>query len=104
MDILLARLMFHYKEVGYDWFILGMAPLSGLSDSEAAPIWHHVGREVFEHGEWFYNFSGLRAFKAKFQPEWQARYLAVPGGVNPMMALADITVLIGGGLKGVIGK
>jgi phosphatidylglycerol lysyltransferase len=104
MDILLARLMFHYKEAGYEWFILGMAPLAGLSDSEAAPIWHHVGREVFEHGEWFYNFCGLRDFKAKFQPEWQARYLAVPGGVNPMMALADITVLISGGLKGVIGK
>ena len=74
------------------------------SSSAAAPIWHRVGRTVFEHGERFYNFSGLRAFKAKFLPEWQPRYLAVAGGINPMLALADITVLISGGLKGVIGK
>lgn len=104
MDILLTQVMFHFRDAGYTWFILGMAPLSGLSNSEAAPIWHHVGREVFEHGEWFYNFSGLRAFKAKFLPEWQPRYLAVSGNSNPMIALADITVLISGGLKGVIGK
>ncbi|NMG36140.1 bifunctional lysylphosphatidylglycerol flippase/synthetase MprF [Azoarcus sp. TTM-91] len=104
MDVLLLRLILHFQGEGYAWFTLGMAPLSGLSGSEAAPVWHRVGRAVFEHGERFYNFSGLRAFKAKFQPEWQPRYLAVSGGINPMLALADITVLISGGLKGVIGK
>ena len=55
-------------------------------------------------GKWFYNFSGLRTFKAKFFPEWQPRYLVVTGGISPMLAMADITVLISGGLKGVIGK
>jgi phosphatidylglycerol lysyltransferase len=30
--------------------------------------------------------------------------MAVPGGLNPMLALADITVLIAGGLRGVVGK
>lgn len=104
MEVLLARLILHFKELGYDRFTLGMAPLSGLSDSEAAPMWHRVGRVVFEHGRRFYNFAGLRGFKAKFQPTWRPRYLAVSGGANPMLALADITVLISGGLKGVIGK
>lgn len=104
MDVLLLHLILYLKSEGYAWFALGMAPLSGLSTSEAAPMWDRVGRVVFEHGEWFYNFSGLRAFKAKFSPEWRPRYLAVGGGINPMLALADVTVLIGGGLKGVIGK
>lgn len=104
MEALLLHLILHFQREGYEWFLLGMAPLSGLSASAAAPIWHRVGRTVFEHGERFYNFSGLRAFKAKFLPEWQPRYLAVAGGINPMLALADITVLISGGLKGVIGK
>ncbi|MCM8565381.1 bifunctional lysylphosphatidylglycerol flippase/synthetase MprF [Thauera linaloolentis] len=104
MEVLLLRLLMYFQDTGYKCFSLGMAPLSGLSPSTAAPIWHRVGRAVFEHGERFYNFSGLRAFKAKFQPDWQARYLAVAGGINPMLALADITVLISGGLKGVIGK
>ncbi|GAB3122226.1 bifunctional lysylphosphatidylglycerol flippase/synthetase MprF [Novispirillum itersonii] len=104
MEVLILRLILHFQGEGFQWFTLGMAPLSGLSDSEAAPIWHSVGRTVFEHGEWFYNFSGLRAFKAKFFPEWRSRYLAVRGGINPMIALTDITVLISGGFKGVIGK
>lgn len=104
MEVLLLKLILHFQAEGYGWFTLGMAPLSGLSDSEAAPMWHLVGRAVFDHGEWFYNFSGLRTFKAKFLPEWQPRYLAVAGGINPMLALADVTVLISGGLKGVIGK
>lgn len=104
MEVLLLRLILHLRAEGYAWLALGMAPLAGLSASAAAPIWDRVGRAVFEHGEWFYNFSGLRAFKAKFSPEWRPRYLAVGGGINPMLALADVTVLIGGGLKGVIGK
>lgn len=104
MEVLLTRLLLHYKDAGHATFNLGMAPLSGLSASEAAPVWHRVGRAVFEHGERYYNFAGLRAFKSKFRPEWRPRYLAVGGGINPMLALTDITVLIGGGLKGVIGK
>lgn len=104
MEVLLTRLMLHFRAAGYASFNLGMAPLSGLSASAAAPVWHRVGRAVFAHGERFYNFAGLRAFKAKFRPEWQPRYLAVGGGINPMLALTDIAVLIGGGLRGVMGK
>ena len=104
METLLTHLILHYQQLDYQWFRMGMAPLAGLSDSDAAPMWHRVGRMVFEHGDWFYNFSGLRTFKAKFFPEWQPRYLVVTGGISPMLAMADITVLISGGLKGVIGK
>ena len=104
MEFLFVNLLLKLKDEGYKTFDLGMAPLSGLTDSPAAPFWHRLGRAVFEHGERFYNFNGLRAFKAKFQPEWQPRYLAVSGGASPMVALADVTVLISGGLKGVVGK
>ncbi len=104
MEFLFVSLMLTLRDQGYRWFDLGMAPLAGLSESPAAPIWHRMGRAVFEHGERFYNFHGLRAFKAKFQPEWQPRYMAVSGGMSPALALADVTVLISGGLKGVVGK
>ncbi|SNS46948.1 phosphatidylglycerol lysyltransferase [Azospirillum sp. RU38E] len=104
MEYLLLRLILLCKEQGYQRFNLGMAPLAGLSDSNAASIWHRVGRAVYDHGDRFYNFSGLRAFKSKFQPRWEARYMAVSGGINPMLALADVTVLISGGLRGVVGK
>ncbi|WP_198010795.1 bifunctional lysylphosphatidylglycerol flippase/synthetase MprF [Kaistia granuli] len=104
MEYLFVCVMLHLRALGYRWFDLGMAPLAGLSESPAAPMWHRLGRAVFEHGERFYNFHGLRAFKAKFQPEWHPRYMAVSGGMSPALALADVTVLISGSLKGVVGK
>lgn len=105
MEILILRLIQHFQAEGYQWFCLGMAPLSGLPETGAAgPLWYHVGRSVFENGEKFYNFSGLRAFKSKFGPEWRPRYLALSGGADPILTLADIAVLISGGIKGVIGR
>jgi phosphatidylglycerol lysyltransferase len=104
MDFLFVRLMTTLREQGYRHFNLGMAPLSGLSRREIAPIWDRIANTFYEHGERFYNFKGLRAFKAKFHPDWQPHYLAVAGGLNPVLALVDSTLLIGGGLKGVVKK
>jgi phosphatidylglycerol lysyltransferase len=104
MEVLFARLLLHFKQEGYGWFSLGMAPLAGLSGSPVAPIWHRVGKAAFDHGEALYNFRGLRAFKNKFDPVWSARYMAVAGGLSPLLAIADVTVLISGGIRGVISK
>ncbi len=104
MDFLILKLILLFKEQGYEWLDLGMAPLSGFRDSRAATIWNRVGRAVFEHGERFYHFQGLRNFKDKFDPEWRPRYMVVSGGLNPLIALADVTVLISGGVRGVVSK
>ena len=104
MVFLLARTMLEMREQGVQRFTLGMAPLSGMSDSARAPTWDVIGGALYEHGERFYNFKGLRAFKEKFRPDWEPRYLAVAGTATPMVALMDATLLIGGGLKGVIGR
>lgn len=104
MDFLFARLMLHFQAQGFRRFGLGMAPLSGMAEHPLAPRWHRFGRLVFGHGEHFYNFQGLRAFKEKFSPVWEARYLAAPGGVTPLLVLTDTAALIGGGLRRVIAK
>ncbi|MDQ0458456.1 bifunctional lysylphosphatidylglycerol flippase/synthetase MprF [Rhizobium paknamense] len=104
MDYLFVSLLTHLRGEGYQHFNLGMAPLSGLSRREVAPVWDRIANTFYEHGERFYNFKGLRAFKSKFHPEWQPRYLAVSGGLSPVIALLDATLLIGGGLKGVVKK
>lgn len=104
MDFLFANLLVEMKARGYRQFNLGMAPLSGMATHASAPIWNHLGQTVFEHGERFYNFKGLRAFKSKFHPAWEPRYLVVSNAISPMAALLDVTLLIGGGLKGVVGK
>ena len=47
---------------------------------------------------------GLRSFKDKFDPQWEPRYLAAPGGLAPLLALTDTAALISGGLRGLIAK
>ncbi|MFB9949651.1 bifunctional lysylphosphatidylglycerol flippase/synthetase MprF [Rhizobium puerariae] len=104
MDFLFVKIMEYLRDAGYAHFNLGMAPLSGMSTREAALAWDRIGSVVFEHGERFYNFKGLKAFKSKFHPTWEPRYLAVAGGVSPAIVMMDATLLIGGGLRGVVGK
>ncbi|TWF57109.1 GNAT family N-acetyltransferase [Neorhizobium alkalisoli] len=102
MDLLFVRIMDHMKAEGFRTLNLGMAPLAGLSTHRRAPLWNHVGERIFRKGERFYNFQGVLAFKSKFDPEWQPRYLAVSGRGMPVVALFDVTKLIAGGVKGIL--
>ncbi|KAF1066668.1 MAG: Phosphatidylglycerol lysyltransferase [Pseudomonas citronellolis] len=102
MEFLMLGLILHYKEHGYARFSLGMVPLSGLQPRRGAPLTQRLGALVFHRGEQFYNFQGLRRFKDKFQPDWEPRYLAVPAGLDPLVALADTATLIAGGLSGLV--
>lgn len=104
MDYLFVELILWAKAQGYGWFNLGMAPLSGLEQRPLAPAWHRMGKFVFDIGEHFYNFEGLRRYKEKFQPVWEPRYLAAPGGLALPRVLFDVTTLIAGGLKEIVAK
>ncbi len=104
MDFLFVSLMLWGKEAGYRCFDLGMAPLSGLENRPFAPLWNRIGAVLFQHGEQFYNFEGLRSYKEKFNPLWEPRYLACPGGLALPRILLNVAALISGGIKGVIAK
>ncbi|HXS22245.1 MAG TPA: bifunctional lysylphosphatidylglycerol flippase/synthetase MprF [Steroidobacteraceae bacterium] len=99
MDYLFVELMTWGRDQGYGWLNLGMAPLSGLDRHPLAPAWHRVGNFVFRHGEHFYNFEGLRRYKAKFDPQWEPKYLIARGGIALPRVLMDVSVLIAGGVK-----
>jgi phosphatidylglycerol lysyltransferase len=104
MDYLFAQLMSWGAREGYCWFNLGMAPLSGFQIDASATGWSRVAALVYEHGEAFYNFRGLRTYKEKFRPEWRPRFLASPGGLSLPGDVASITALVSGGLGGVLRK
>jgi phosphatidylglycerol lysyltransferase len=89
---------------GWQQFNLGMAPLAGLETHPLAPLWHRLGTVIFRQGEHFYNFQGLRAYKAKFDPQWQPKYLVAPGGFALPGVLLDVAALIAAGVKGVIAR
>jgi phosphatidylglycerol lysyltransferase len=99
MEALFAHLMVWGKGEGYQWFALGMAPMSGFEKSPVAPLWSRVGMLLYEHGEAIYNFQGLRAFKEKFNPVWVPHYLAYPGGFTLPRVLADVAALVAGGYR-----
>ncbi|MDS4019159.1 MAG: bifunctional lysylphosphatidylglycerol flippase/synthetase MprF [Candidatus Competibacter sp.] len=104
MDYLFVRIMQWGREQGFEWFNLGMAPLAGLQNRSFAPLWNRFGALVFGGGEAFYNFRGLHQYKSKFDPQWEARYMAVPGGMVLPRVLTDLTSLIAGGFKGTLGR
>ena len=104
MDFLFIQIMLWGRDQGYQWFNLGMAPLAGLQNRSFAPLWNRFGAMVYGGGETFYNFRGLHQYKDKFNPHWEARYLATPNGLVLPRVLADLTALIAGGMTGVIGK
>ncbi|MEZ5533264.1 MAG: bifunctional lysylphosphatidylglycerol flippase/synthetase MprF [Steroidobacteraceae bacterium] len=104
MDYLLIELLLWGRAQGYRWFNLGMAPLSGLESRALAPLWHRMGGFLYRHGESFYNFEGLRRYKEKFDPVWEPRYLASPGGLQLARVLFDVSTLISGGLKELVTK
>lgn len=99
MESLLVHLMLWGKAQGYQWFVLGMAPLSGFEHSPVAPLWNRLGAFLYEHGEAVYNFQGLRAYKEKFEPVWEPCYLAYPGGLKLARVLADVAALVAGGYR-----
>ncbi|MEP9410989.1 MAG: bifunctional lysylphosphatidylglycerol flippase/synthetase MprF [Candidatus Brocadia sp.] len=102
MEYLFIQLMLWGKQNGYQWFNLGMAPLSGLEEHALAPLWNRLGALIFRHGEHFFNFQGLRQYKEKFDPEWEPKYLASPGGLKLPRILTNIAFLISRGTKGVV--
>jgi len=103
MEFLLIQLILWAKQEEFRWFNIGMAPLAGLEKHPLAPVWHKVGNIVFEHGESFYNFEGLHAYKEKFTPVWEPRYLATPAMKAPAVLLS-VTSIIAGTWKGVFKK
>ena len=104
MEFLFIEMMNWGRDQGYQWFDLGMAPLSGIEDRSLAPLWNRLAVFVARHGGHFYNFQGLRQYKDKFDPVWEPRYLASPGGLVLPAILSDLTQLVSGGLKGALLK
>jgi phosphatidylglycerol lysyltransferase len=104
MEYLFIQLMLYGHAEGFSHFNLGMAPLAGLENRALAPLWNRVGSFVYRFGENFYNFQGLREYKQKFDPIWEPRYLASPGGLWLPRILTNVAALISGGITGIVKK
>jgi len=80
MDFLFARLLVMLHQEGYKYFSLSLAALSGVGDEPGASLEEKAVHLVYEHLNRFFSYKGLRAYKDKFDPEWQERFLIHEGG------------------------
>ena len=97
MEALIVHLLVWGQSQGYRWFALGMAPMSGAERSPIAPLRARAGNFLYEHGGILFNFRGLRAYKEKFNPVWEPRYLVYPGALTLPRIVADVSALVAGG-------
>ena len=99
MDYLFLKLMGWSKENGYNYFNLGMAPLSGLKSGYKSLVWSKAMMIIYSYGDHFYNFKGIRKYKGKFCPIWKSKYLIVSKRILFPVALLKVASLISGGIK-----
>jgi phosphatidylglycerol lysyltransferase len=95
MDYLFIALMLALKGLGYHTFNLGMAPYAGVGDEPGARLEERTAHQLAEHMTRFGSYKGIRDFKAKFEPEWENRFLIYQGGpfglVKTAVALVQAT-------------
>jgi phosphatidylglycerol lysyltransferase len=83
-DYLLMNLIDEMRQKGYQRLNLGLAPLGGLQESsdEERSLIDNLLQFAYANGDRFYSFSGLFRFKAKYEPQWQDRFVAYQGGMG----------------------
>lgn len=101
IDFLLVETMLWGRENGYKTFSLGMAPLAGLDKEDHRSVMSSLCRFAFKHGDKLYSFQGIRRFKKKYNPDWEAVYLMAPSQLHMPRALKNLALLSAGSLKGI---
>ncbi|MBU6451805.1 MAG: DUF2156 domain-containing protein [Cyanobacteria bacterium REEB67] len=91
MDFLFAKLLFFLKEEGFTHFSLGLAALSGVGEDADATIEEKAMQKIFAHLNRFFSYKGLKAYKDKFDPTWEDRFLVYEGGV-PGLVKAGLAI------------
>jgi phosphatidylglycerol lysyltransferase len=90
MDFLFTGMFEHYKVQGYAGFNIGLSALAGVGDVNTSRRLEKGVRYLYRHLSRFYNFKGLHAYKDKFQPQWESRYLVYPS----VLTLPDIVMAL----------
>lgn len=85
VELLVDAVMRWAASEGSRWITLGLAPLAG----DVSPWLRFMRR----HTRFFYDFDGLRRFKAKFRPtQWHPIHVAHPATQSPVVTIYDVLV------------
>ena len=100
VELMIDTAMRRLAEDGCEYATLGLSPLSKRADVEPFdnPVWLRVTLAwLRKHGQRFYNFDGLDAFKAKLRPErWEPVFaLTNEASVSPRTLYAIASAFSG---------
>ncbi len=79
IDYLFIRLMQLKQNEGYESFNLGMSPLDGKPFARNMSSRLLIG--FYRSSDRFIGFKGLHQFKAKYEPNWEPRYVYYQAGI-----------------------
>lgn len=99
-EFMLTELMLWGRQEGYAMFNLGLTPLPDIGQMPLASLWRRVSGAAHEQAAALEDSRSLRECREQFRPEWQARYMALPGGPALPHIVKDLSTIIGGETKG----
>ncbi|MEI6729272.1 MAG: phosphatidylglycerol lysyltransferase domain-containing protein [bacterium] len=76
IDGVIAKSILRFKDMGFKEMSLGIAPSEFLSQNKSANL---ILKLALSFQKIKYNYSGLRTFKAKFNPTWKEKYILIEG-------------------------
>jgi len=94
MDFLIASAAVQFQSEAAEVMSLGLSPLADSEEDECLEGGEWLDRMrsiLFERFNQFYHFKGINAFKAKFSPGWEPRYMVFPRAQHlPSVAYAVV--------------
>jgi phosphatidylglycerol lysyltransferase len=95
MDYLFMALMSQLNERKYQKFNLGLAPMAGVGEKPGDSTQERIVKLIFDNLNRLFSYKGLRAYKNKFEPEWEERFMVYQSGpvglLHSALALIRIT-------------
>ncbi|WP_295730987.1 bifunctional lysylphosphatidylglycerol flippase/synthetase MprF [uncultured Limosilactobacillus sp.] len=93
MDKIFVSMFQYGQDNGYEFFDLGMAPLSNVGASQYSFIEEKVAHFIYEYGYHLYGFQGLRHYKDKYASCWFPKYTVFrkkSSLIDSMLALLSV--------------
>lgn len=94
MDFLFISLFNYSQQENYQYFNLGMAPLSNVGYSQKSFLQERLAYFIYELGTRFYSFQGLRRYKEKYVSSWIPKYTAYPKECSLICTILQLLIIV----------
>ena len=95
MDYLFVQLFESNRELGYESFNMGMAPLSKVGITRYSFLSERIAGVIYRYGTKFYGFQGLRKYKEKYVTNWIPKYVAFRKKSSILYTMLQLVIVVG---------